>query len=92
MYRRYEADGFIVITLLGEDNFGQPPSRQVLQNWAANFGLEHPVVSDADRAVTWDFVPGNQVGLPTMHLLGAGAEVLMVDTYVTENTVQNNLP
>jgi len=92
LYRRYEADGFIVITLLGEDMWGNAPTQQTLQGWATEFGLDHPVVADVNMSVTWDFVPGNSVGLPSMHLLGDGAEVLMVDTYVSEGMVQNNLP
>lgn len=92
MYDEYAEQGFLVVTLLGENQFGQPPSTQDLNVWANAFGIEHPVVADPNWQVTVRFVNGSTIGLPTMHLIGPGAEVLARDTYVTENMVISALP
>lgn len=84
--------GFLVITLLGEDFYGGAPGQGDLQAWADAFGLEHPVVADGGWQVTGRFVSGGYISLPTMHLLGPGAEVLARDTWVSFGMVQNNLP
>ena len=58
LYDRYKDDGFIVITLLGENIAGQTPSQQELKQWADDFGVDHPVVADANFDVTTRFVDG----------------------------------
>jgi peroxiredoxin len=88
-YETYQSQGFIVLTLLGEDTFGDTPDQSDLESWANSYGLEHPVLADANWAVSnrW---PGAYI--PTMHLLGAGATVIAGNTYVSETQIQLNLP
>ncbi|MCB9673539.1 MAG: TlpA family protein disulfide reductase [Alphaproteobacteria bacterium] len=82
-YADYEAQGFIVITLLGEGSQSQ---------WANWFGIEHPVVRDANYGVTSRFVGPGTFYLPSMHLLGEGAQVISVEDWVSEYDVMSALP
>jgi len=50
------------------------------------------VVSDAGLGVTFRYVDGNFVGLPSMSLLGVGAEVLIRDSWVGDSEIAANLP
>lgn len=92
LYQTYKDDGFIVITLLGENLAGSAPSQSELEDWADQFGLNHPVVADPGYGVTTRFVDGGNIGLPSMSLLLDGAEVRYRDTSITEDQVRVNLP
>jgi peroxiredoxin len=92
LYREYEDRGFIVITLLGEDLSGRTPGQAELQEWADAFGLTHPVVADGGWGVTSRYLRSSSFSIPTMSLLGAGAEVVARDTWVSETTIRANLP
>ena len=85
-------DGFIVITLVGENIVEDAPDRGDLEDWADEFGLSHPVVADPGFGVTTQLVGGGGITLPTMHLLGPGAELIFIDQYLTEDHVRTNLP
>jgi hypothetical protein len=82
----------MVITLLGENNYAQAPSRAELQEWAQAFGLQHPVTSDVGFGVTFSYVDGYYVGLPSLSLLREGAEVVINDGSVFPTDVIENLP
>ena len=88
-YDRWREQGLMVITLLGENEGSSPPSLDDLRSWANEFGLTHPVVSDAGWGVSnrW---PGAYI--PTQHLLGPGATVIVADTIVSEADIEANLP
>ncbi len=88
-YETYADQGLMVITLLGENAGGNTPSQTDLESWATSYGLEHPVLADANWQVSnrW---PGAYI--PTMHLLGDGAVVIAGDTYVSESQLEQNLP
>ena len=92
LYEQYKDDGFIVITLLGENTGGSTPSQDELADWADQFGIEHPVVADEGFAVTSRFVDGGSIGLPSMDLLEAGGEIVIRNAYVDESDVENHLP
>lgn len=92
LYEQYEADGFIVITLLGEDTGGSTPSQAELEDWADQFGIDHPVVADEGFSVTSRFVDGGTIGLPSMTLLEAGAEIVIRNAWVSESDVEAHLP
>ncbi len=92
LYRQYEDDGFIVVTLLGEDSFGQVPNQADLQDWANSFGIDHPVVADPGFGVGARFVSGGSLYLPSTSLLGPGAVVLERDSYITTGDIQAALP
>ena len=58
--------------------------------------MTHPVVSDADWEVTYRFigeVTGLPIslGLPSMHQMAEGMEIIRKDTRVSEEQVQNAL-
>ena len=80
-----------MITLLGQNLNNQTPSQAELLSWANTYGLNHPVVADPNWGVTSRYVSGS-FGLPSMHQLGAGAEVLQRATYIDENEVIAALP
>lgn len=92
IYQRYKDQGFIVITLLGEDMSGRTPAQSDLADWANSFGLTHPVVADANWNVTSRYLRSASFSIPTMTLLGAGPEVILRDTWVSESQIVNNLP
>jgi len=91
-YQQYADDGFIVITLLGEDSFGQTPDQGDLQEWANSFGIDHPVVADPGFSVGARFVSGSALYLPSTSLLGPGAVVLERDSPVSTNDILSALP
>jgi len=82
----------MVITLLGENDNYETPTRAELEEWADEFGLSHPVVADDGMQVVFSYVEGGQVGLPSFNLLGEGMEVIKADDSVDEGDVQANLP
>ncbi len=90
-YETYEDAGFMVITLLGEDNSGETSDQADLAEWADTYGLHHPVVSDGGWGVTSRFVPAS-FGIPTMHLLGPGAEVIAADAFLGTPDIEAALP
>jgi len=92
VYNQYADDGFIVITLLGENTFGSTPSRSDLQTWADSFGIDHPVVADPGFGVGSRFVSGGSLYLPSTSLLSDGAVVIKRDSYVSTNDITGALP
>lgn len=90
-YEDFQDEGLMIITLLGEDMFGNAPSEAELLDWADSFGLEHPVLSDGNWGVTGRYLQGFSFGIPTFHVIGPGAEVLATDTWVTRWDVENFL-
>lgn len=48
-WKEFEADGFVYLTLLTEDQFSEPPNQEVLQKWASDFGITAPVLSDTEN-------------------------------------------
>lgn len=66
----------MVITLL--HNLAGPLGVDQLNIWANEFGLDHPVVDDADQELSKLLWPDNQAR-PNAVLLGPGAEVLAQD-------------
>ena len=61
-------------------------------SWVDTYGLTHPVVADPDFGVTTRFVDGNSIGLPSLSLLGPGAEVLIRNSWVTASDIESALP
>ena len=90
-YDQFDDEGLMVITLLGENMFGDPPSQGDLRDWAETHGLSHPVVADPGWGVTIRYIDGYSIGLPSLSLLGGGAEVVIRDGYVDESTVERAL-
>lgn len=91
-FAEYDRRGFIVITMLGEDLFGDVPDPEDTIAWAEDHGLTHPVVSDPRWGITVRYTGLGSVLLPTMHQLGPGMEVLHVDTLLDEGDILDALP
>lgn len=92
LYKKYDQDGFIVISLMGENSNGGTPSRADLQSWANQLGVTHPVLADPNWEVTTRYLRTSSIYLPTESLLGPGAEVIKKDTDVRDSDVRNALP
>ncbi len=92
LYDYYDSQGLMVITLLGENEYGSTPSQSDLQNWAYSFGIAHPVVADSNWLITSRFVSSSSIALPTMHLVGEGSEVLIRDSWISESQIVSALP
>jgi hypothetical protein len=92
LYNQYADQGFMVITLLGENMASMPPSTSQLAGWANAYGSNHPVVADPYFQVTSRYISGSTIGLPSMTLLGPGMEVLIRDSWVSDWQVAQALP
>jgi hypothetical protein len=59
---------------MGENLAGNPVDQAGLADWAQEFDLHHPVVSDPNWGVTVGYT-GYSIGLPAMHQLAAGGVI-----------------
>jgi hypothetical protein len=85
-------DGLMVISLMGENDFGEAPTQSDLANWADNYGSTHPVLADPGFNITARFLNSNSIALPTGHLLTTGAEVVIRDSWPSNSDINNALP
>ena len=76
---------------MGENMSGGTPTQAQLKDWAQTYDIQHPVVADAGWDVTVGYA-GYSFGLPSMHLLGPGLEVLARGTWVSEEQIKRALP
>lgn len=90
-YEELAERGFLPITLIGEDTGRNPSEPEDSAAWADRYGLQHPVVTDSGWGVTYRYVEGT-FDLPSMHLLGPGAEVISVQDAVTRTELESHLP
>jgi len=70
----------MIISLLAENDSGSTPTTEELASWADDYGISTPVVADDGWTITYRFATGSSIGLPTLHLIGPGAEVIAVDS------------
>jgi hypothetical protein len=68
-----------------------PPNQAELNEWADQYGQTFPVLSDALEVVN-RYSPRGEVSLPSLSLLGPGAEVIIADGEVSEADVIAALP
>ena len=68
------------MTLLAENNSGSTPTQSDMESWANSYGSTHPLVADEAWSVTYTYATGSSIYLPTMHLIGPGAEVVARDS------------
>ncbi len=92
LYNYYRDSGLMIITLLGEDDSGNTPGVESLEAWADQYGQTFPVVADAGYGVVTRYVTGGSIGLPSLTLLGPGAEVVIADGYPDESDIESVLP
>ena len=90
LYQEYKDRGFIVVTMLAENNSGSAPTMEDLQAWQATYSVTHPLVSDGGWAASYDYVT---VGIPSQQLLKPGAELVVVDGFgLTGADIEPYLP
>ena len=92
LYQQYKDSEFTVITMIGENADGLSPTQEDLQQWAADYGLTHPVVADPDygAAVNYLFANPNFTGsisLPNMQLLSGGMIVEVSNDQLSETQI-----
>ena len=92
MYQQYKDAGFIVITLLIQNNESEPPTQEELMEWASKFGQTFPVVTDVNGDVAMRFAQRETLALPSHSLIAPGGEVLIADDDVTEEDIVASLP
>ena len=90
LYLKYRDDGFMVVTLLGENNGGSAPSAADLGAWASAYGLSTPVLSDASWSASAYYEEDWYI--PSVTLLGPGAVVIKRDAYVSDSDIVAALP
>ena len=85
LYQKYKDRGFIVVTLFDTLGFSG------LNDWAEEFGINHPVVLDQTAQVGRKFNPDGAI--PSMTLLAPGAEIVILDqNNITEEEIVAHLP
>ena len=83
----------IIITLLTENDDGEPPSTEELQAWANEYDETFPVVSDGERYIHSFGAKGKgEVSLPSHTLLGPGGVIIFADGEFTEEDIIGALP
>ena len=88
---KYEDDGFIVITLLAENNYGSTPSQSELKSWESMAGYSGaPVLADPGWANENNYERDGYI--PSVSLLSPGLEILIKDGNVSESDIKNALP
>ena len=82
------------MTLIAENNAGETPSLEDLQEWANSYNITHPVLADSGFAETLNYLRADpsftgSIGLPTKQLLAPGMIVNMVDEQVQRVDVES---
>ena len=80
----------MIISLLAETNAGTAPTADELMDWASDYGLTTPVLSDASWGVSNRYEEDG--GIPTQTLLGPGMEIILVDEWVSDSDIEAALP
>ncbi len=88
---KYEDQGLIIITLLAENSYGGTPSQADLEDWEAEAGYSGaPVLADPGWGTESKYEQDGYI--PTVSLLGPGAEMLIKDVNVSESQIKQVLP
>jgi peroxiredoxin len=87
-YDTYADMGLMVITLLTENNSLEPPSQGVLNRWAEDHDLNHPVVADNEWDVTSRYIDSESMSIPTMHLMRRGLVIEVRDGMLTRSDIE----
>ena len=81
LHQEYMDRGFIAISLMGENTSGGTPTPEDLQEWAATYGITHPLVADAGWAYSSKYFTG---GIPSETLMAPGAVLKVIDGFGLE--------
>ena len=90
LYQKYKDSNFTVITLIGKNAADEAPSQEDLQEWASDYGLNHPVLADPEYNVVVNYLWANpnftgSIALPNMQVLSGGMVVEMSNVQVSES-------
>ena len=86
-----EDQGFMVVTLLTENNDRVEPTLEDLQEWASSNGIGHPVLADVGWGVSYRYPTSGSI--PVVHMLAPGMEIVRVDDRsITQEDVEALLP
>jgi len=81
----------MAVTLILENFEEEAPSTDELQTWADEYEQSFPVLSDA-APVALRYTSRPTLSLPSMSLLGPGAEILIADGTISEDDIVDALP
>ena len=75
--------------MIGKNADDEAPSEEDLQQWASDYGLNHPVLADPEYSVVVNYLWANptftgSIALPNMQLLSGGMVVEMSNVQVSE--------
>ena len=79
LYQSRLADDGMVLEVLIHDQDGNAPTTDTLLEWADNFGLTMPVLSDAGEHVVSSYAGGWHFGPPFVVVLDKGDVISAVD-------------
>ena len=90
LYQKYKDSNFTVITLIGKNAADEAPSQEDLQEWASDYGLNHPVLADPEYSAVVNYLWANptfsgSIALPNMQLLSGGMVVEMSNVQISES-------
>ena len=77
---------------MAENHDGLTPTTEDLTLWAQTYGITHPILIDEDWGVTYRYITGGSIGLPTDHLIAPGMEIIRLDTHVINGDIEYYLP
>ena len=83
----------MVITLIGKNDDDETPSTADLLGWSEEYASDFPILADPGFSYTGRFIePGQNIGLPSIQLLGPNAEVISVRSQVSRQQIESVLP
>ncbi len=88
-YQEFVDQGFMSITLIAEDQGGNPASAELSERWADRFGLTFPILADPGWVESNKYE--QDFGIPTFHLLGRDLTIRILDGYVSAAAIQEAL-
>ena len=87
MYETYKDAGLMPLAVYSSNNEGVLPDAEDLTTWANYYGIQTPVLADANSTVYSRYGTGS---IPVMALLGPGMEVLELGS-IYEDTIEGYL-
>ena len=81
----------MILTLIGEDNEGDPITPSQLPEWADTFGLTHPVLADPEFETTLRYMISFPISLPARHWIVPGMVIDGIDAPMDEDAIREAL-
>lgn len=87
LYQEFKDQGFILLSIW-ENESGEEPSLDEIQDWADSNGMSMPVLRDGGLSTISNYASGS-IGLPYTFLLGPGLEQIKANP--TEAEIEEQL-